>query len=1054
MATFEEFITSIQADGNDGKAFEYFCKWFLLNDPYWKTQVDKAWLFSEWPDRWGPDNGIDLIFKHKNGETWAVQAKCYDNKYAVSKTDMDSFLTESNRALIQHRLLLASTNIVGRNAQRACAGQEKPVTLYLRKDFETAQVEYPSHISVLTSAKPKSKPVPDPHQIRAIDEVVSKFEGFDRGQLIMACGTGKTFTSLWIKEALGAQTTLVLVPSLNLLSQTLNEWVFAAKHKFDVLCVCSDKTVGKRENEDMALGEAPFSVTSNLSIISNFISNDGPKVIFCTYNSSDLISEVQSDKAIDPFDLVIADEAHRCCGKSDTAFSKVLDGAVIRANKRLFTTATPRLYSRSVKKAAADRGIEVYGMDDEAVFGPVLHTLTFGEAISEDLLNDYQVVIVGVDQPMIKEWIENQELIGVNPNNVTDARTLAAKIGLLKAIKDFRLTRVISFHSRVNAARDFAAEVSELVDLIDPSNRPKGTLWSSYVSGAMRTKDRINEIGRLKNLESADIGVLANAKCLSEGVDVPSLNGIAFIDPRGSQVDIIQAVGRAIRKVRNASTQTKGTIVLPVFIEDGDDVESQIEASNFKPVWDVLKALRSHDEVLADHLDRYRANMARNSNNAHQALDGRIIFDVPTTIDSRFSLALRTVLVEATTESWTFYFQLFKSYFKEFKKGYLGAEYVTVDGYRLGTWVMSQRQQKKNGTLSTWRMEKLNSTNGWFWTDEEARWEKFTVKLKSHIQKFNSTGIHQDFCDEDGYPLGQQISQYRIKYKNKSIKKYQIKFLEGIPDWVWNAEISKWMDNFNLIKEFYNKHGTPYTSFDYEVKVGKKLRTWLFRQKRIKDLSDEKLKLLATIEADRTKEEILWLGGYKILQKYSQQTSNAQVPQSFRTDSGFGLGTWVRKQRSKKNKLSDWQIQKLEHLPKWSWDPFDDRWNQNYNELLAFYNKHKHTRVPRKDNHKLSSWCTTQRHRFAAEQLEERYVDFLEKIPGWSWDALDDKWWDQYEAVISYYNKYSRLPPTYFRTDEGYDLYSWIRFNLKIIADLVEERRKAMKKIKLLAVDL
>ena len=311
MATFREFILSIQADGNDGQAFEHFCKWFLLNDPYWKTQVDKAWLWDEWPDRWGPDCGIDLIFKHKNGETWAVQSKCYDENYSVTKDDMNAFLTESNRAVIQHRLLLASTNGMSSNGERACAGQEKPVTLYMLKDFEAAKVEYPSHISDLAAAAPKPKPTPDPHQVRAIDDVFAKFEGHDRGQLIMACGTGKTFTTLWIKEALAAQTTLVLVPSLNLLSQTLNEWSFAASQEFDALCVCSDRTVGKRDKEDMALGEAPFSVTSDLTEISDFLSGDGHKVIFCTYQSSDLIAEVQLDKSIEPFDLIIADEAHR-----------------------------------------------------------------------------------------------------------------------------------------------------------------------------------------------------------------------------------------------------------------------------------------------------------------------------------------------------------------------------------------------------------------------------------------------------------------------------------------------------------------------------------------------------------------------------------------------------------------------------------------------------------------------------------------------------------------------------------------------------------------------
>lgn len=926
MATFEEFIASIQADGNDGKAFEHFCKWFLLNDPYWKTQVDKAWLFSEWPDRWGPDNGIDLIFKHKNGEMWAVQAKCYDAKHRVSKPDMDSFLTESNRAVINHRLLLASTNIIGPNAQRACVGQEKPVTLYLLKDFEAAQVEYPSHISELTSAKPKAKPVPDPHQTRALTDVVSKFGDHDRGQLIMACGTGKTFTTLWIKEALAAQTTLVLVPSLNLLSQTLNEWAFAAKDSFDVLCVCSDKTVGKRDKEDMALGEAPFSVTSDLSVISDFISNDGHKVIFCTYQSSDLIAEVQSDNSINPFDLVIADEAHRCSGKSDAAFSKVLDDEAIRATKRLFTTATPRLYSSSVKKAAADRGIEVYGMDDEAVFGPVLHTLTFGQAIAEDLLNDYQVVIVGVDQPMFKEWIENQELLGVNPNNVTDARTLAAKIGLLKAIKDYDLTRVISFHSRVNAARDFAAEVSELVDLIEPSNRPKGTLWSSFVSGAMRTTDRIIEIGKLKSLESADIGVLANARCLSEGVDVPSLDGIAFIDPKGSQVDIIQAVGRAIRKIRGASTQTKGTIVLPVFIEEGDDAEAQIEAGNFKPVWNVLKALRSHDEVLAENLDQYRTNMAKKSGTARQALDDRIIFDLPITVDPNFSSALRTVLVEATTSSWEFWFGLLEEYVEQNGNAKVSAKYILGSKYNLGKWCDTQRQLHKNGELAKSRYQKLaNLKNvGWSWEINTDFWFKNFELLSHYITAYGVEELKlKTNVEENGlvYNIGQWASNQRKRYKKGKLNDQQIELLEQLEGWYWDPKEAMWMSHYKELLNVLDVYPSGNLPLKFIDRTGFRLGVWVRDQRQLKSkMPINRRQLLDEIKGFWDYQISYWHERYEELMEFAKANGTIAVPRSYKSDGkSEPLIEWTRKQLENKVHLTDEQIILLEKIPNWRW---------------------------------------------------------------------------------------------------------------------------------------
>ena len=243
---FSDFYNSLDADAlKRGKQFEHFVKWFLKTDPEWSTQVDQVWLWDDWPQRWGADCGIDLVFRHKNGEHWAVQAKCYSPDYDITKHDVDKFLSESGRKeIITHRLLIATTDGIGANARKTC--DDYGVVRFLLSDFEKAALEYPADFASLPQAKRKSRPEPRDHQDEARSAVVTGLQTADRGQLIMACGTGKTYVTLWIKEALDAQRTLVLVPSLGLLSQLLREWTFAAAIPIEVLCVCSDQTVGSK----------------------------------------------------------------------------------------------------------------------------------------------------------------------------------------------------------------------------------------------------------------------------------------------------------------------------------------------------------------------------------------------------------------------------------------------------------------------------------------------------------------------------------------------------------------------------------------------------------------------------------------------------------------------------------------------------------------------------------------------------------------------------------------------------------------------------------------
>ena len=508
--------------------------------------------------------------RSNGGRLWAIQAKAYDPAYSITKADVDTFLSESARSEFAFRLLIATTDRIGKTAERTLQAQEKPASRLLLADLRAAQVSWPRSPSDLRPAKPRPKR-PRPHQRQAITAVIRGFESADRGQMIMACGTGKTLTALFIAQRLAAKRTLVLVPSLSLLTDTLREWT-ANDEDFEFLPVCSDDTVTGTDAAVSSTADLGFPVTTDPQDIAAFLRrrSGSRRVVFATYQSSPKIAEAYSLGRVPGFDLVIADEAHRCAGRVSSDFATVLDADAIPARKRLFMTATPRFFTGRVVQEAKEADFEVASMDDESRFGPVFHRLGFAEAIERELLTDYQVVVVGVDDATYLDWAQRGRFVTIDGTKVTDARTLAGQIGLAKAMRRYDLRRTISFHSRVSAARQFANSMPQLIDWMPARQRPKGQLWSHYASGEMSAGDRSALLDHLRYLDSDERGLLANARCLGEGIDVPALDGVAFIDPRRSEVDIVQAVGRAIRL---AEDKTVGTIVIPVFIEAGDDPE-------------------------------------------------------------------------------------------------------------------------------------------------------------------------------------------------------------------------------------------------------------------------------------------------------------------------------------------------------------------------------------------------------------------------------------------------------------------------------------------------
>jgi superfamily II DNA or RNA helicase len=631
-----------------GLFFERCCKWFLENDPRYSMQLKKVWLWKDWPDNWGIDKGIDLIAETHNGSIWAIQAKNYHENYYITKDDVDKFISESSRKKISFRLLIATTNRIGPNAKEVIVAQEKPIGLCLLDSLESSSLDW-SLIIKNNRKKDKNCPkTPWLHQTSAILSVMEGFKKSFQGQLHMACGTGKTLVGLYVAKKLNSHNTLVLVPSISLVAQLYREWSEnSGDFTFDPIFICSDKTINKKDQDGIDYTDLGFPVTTSADeLIKQYLSSSRPKVVFSTYHSSPVIAEAIRINNSLSFDLVIADEAHRCAGKANSAFATITDKDAIKTRYKLFMTATPVVFSDRVKKITKDYDYGIVSMDDVDKFGPIFHSLLFSQAIKDELLSDYQVIISVIDSDLYKEYIENGRFINID-NHEIDARTLASQLIVAKTIKQNDLNRIITFHNRKEHAEMFINSLPKALSLLSENERPVIDFIDKII-GDMSQADRSEILEKFKETRPGSCSLLANVKCLSEGVDIPILDGIAFIEPKGSEVDIIQAVGRVIRKAKDKKI---GTIIIPVFVDNITDEETTLEQSCFNIVWKIIKALRSHDDVLAEELDTLRLELGKKSYKKFPKLN-KIKFDVPVGVSRKFCDAIKTKIIEYCAKSY------------------------------------------------------------------------------------------------------------------------------------------------------------------------------------------------------------------------------------------------------------------------------------------------------------------------------------------------------------------------------------------------------------------
>ncbi|WP_263998778.1 DEAD/DEAH box helicase [Mycobacterium yunnanensis] len=1040
MGNFAALVMNLDQASNNrrGKQFEHICQWFLTNDPVYAAQLRQVWLWDEWPRRWGIDAGIDLVAEDHDGHLWAIQAKAYDPAYRVTKRDVNKFLAEAGRPIFSFRLLIATTNLIDKIAERTIQGQGTASFLNLSA-LEAAQVDWPSSPSRLTVAKPVKPKKPRPHQRDAIRDVLKGFQSADRGQLIMACGTGKTLAALFIKEKLDAERTLILLPSLSLLKQTLREWTANKTTGFEFQAVCSDDTV---VGDDVALAHASdlgLPVTTDPAEIAGFLRRrSGRRVVFATYQSSPQVAKAFALGRVPKFDLVVADEAHRCAGPVSSDFATVLDVAKIRARRRLFMTATPRYFTGRLVREAMEAEYEIASMDNDEVFGTVFHRLPFGEAIGLKLLSDYQVVIVGVDDATYREWAERGELVvldGATPRK-TDARTLAGQIGLAKAMRKYDLQRVISFHSRVNRARDFARSMPDVIAWMPARQRPKGRLWADYASGNMTAGDREVRLYHLARLEDEERGLLANARCLAEGIDVPTLDGVAFVDPRRSEVDIVQAVGRAIR---NSDDKTVGTIVIPVFIDTDEDPEVALDDSAFRPVWDVIKALRSHDEELGEQLDELRRALGRRG--ARVKLPSKIHVNVPSKVGAEFAAAFDVRLVERTTVSWEFWFGLLEQFVNETGHARVRAD-DDIDGYRLGAWVANQRTQHAKGVLKPQRRDALEAVPGWtwdpikdYWVDQwSEQWEEGFRQLLRYVEREGNALVPTSLVTSSGYRLGWWVTWQRQLHGDLELEADRERRLSALPGWTWDTRATQWEEGFTNLVEYVNQYGDARVAVTYNFD-GFQLGSWVKVQRRefakgsLAPDRQTRLEELPGWTWDPFTDQ--WEDGFKQVANYVASNGDARVPRSHTAD-GFNLGAWVKKQRGAfgRGLLDADRRRRLEALPGWTWDPFSDQWEEGFRRLSNYVEQRGNARVPKSciiDGFNLGSWVHVQRQKHSRGNLDAKRQRRLEALSGWKWEALSDKWEDGFRHMLAYVIQYGHARvPRWTETEDGYRLGAWV----------------------------
>ena len=930
--------------------------------------------------------GIDGVYEDQAGNYIPYQVKYRTDMDTLPYGEISPFLGITEKSL-QDRMIFTnarklSVDVANRTGVRSFRAD---------KFHELTEADFKGIHAWLTDKKvePVTRWAPLPHQKEAIEKITAGLKEADRTTAVMACGTGKTLVALWAAEAQDPKTVLVLVPSLALLSQTLPDWCKQTSwgKRFRYLCVCSDASVDRpaKDADEYALNQTDleFTVTTDAKEVKKFLglNKDGVNVIFSTYQSAEVVAEGLKGQTMD---LGIFDEAHKTTGDKEGLFAFGLSDKNIRIKKRLFLTATPRHYKLNQRDKDGD--FQVVSMNDETVYGKVSYRLPFSAAVAAGIIVPYKVIIsVSLNKEVDAELLRRGST-RVRRDEI-QAKWVANQIALKRAIEKTGASKIITFHSRVNLAEEFAGESARGFQ-----EHVKG-FDVFHVNGGQNAADRK---ALLEDFKASPRGLITNARCLTEGVDVPAVDMVAFVDPRKSKIDIAQAAGRAMRQSK-ATNKKLGYIVVPLFIEQkkGETEAQAFTRAGFDEVAEVLGAMLESDDDLVDTIKELQEARGRGDKFNPRQLHEKIEVIGPAINLDKLTQSIDVEILDCLGGSWDHWFGLLQKF--ERAKGHCRVPATHAqDGFKLGTWVATQRQNRQE--LPLLRLRRLDSL-GFSWDPHTEQWEEAFAALKMFHKREGHCRVPKSYVF-GGLRLGDWVLTQRNN--RGSLETERVKRLDSL-GFIWDPYNEQWEKAYAALKTFHKREGhclIPQKLLIEGIKIG----NWATTQRLGKDtLTADRVKRLNKLGFSWDPIGDQWEKAFSALKKFHKREGHCLVTKKIEID-GIKLGNWIVTQRIRKHLLNSDRIKRLNSIG-FSWDPVSDQWEKAFSALKKFHKREGHCLVPKyqiEDGLHLGAWVNKQRQR--KKHLTDEQIYRLGAID-FSWNPYTENWEACFKALQEFQRK-------------------------------------------------
>ncbi|MEV6987554.1 Helicase associated domain protein, partial [Sphaerisporangium sp. NPDC051017] len=811
----------------------------------------------------------------------------------------------------------------------------------------------------------------------AVEALYREIATGGRARLTMACGTGKTLTGAGFLERIGCGRSVVFVPTLELIAQTARAYAdYLGSGTGVMAAVCSDPSVMiEAARINASLGALTAGITTSPDVLAGIMRRWDRLTVFCTYQSQSVVSDAQARGAHD-WDLMVVDEAHLSAGHDGKKWSGVTRDDYIRASRRIFMTATPRILE------AAD----AVSMDDDSVYGNEVYHLSFGEAIKRRLVADYQVVVPFVTTDEVLRAMRGRPVVKVGAKPVS-TEMLAGQIALLKAARQYGLRRVITYHSRVAGAKQFAATLPSVAELLPGEERP-AAIDADVVSGTMSLDKRYGVLSRLEQPGEKTV-IVSNARVLGLGVDVPELDAIMFADARNSVVDIVQAIGRVVRLGDTRARRKVATIIVPIVLAEGETPDAALQGSKFDPVWEVLRALRAHDSRVTNWLDSARNTVFADSYSSGSLQLPPWLHLVGSEVDPNFGSAITVRIVRAISSGTETYIAAAGAYHAKHGDLEVPAAYVTQDGVRLGRWIASLRGDRRS-RLSTSEVRALDALG--------MRWEpmqRSRVKLFKMLREYH---LEHGTCEVPGtysvgdFRLGKEIVYLRTLWRAGSLSSEEDAELKRLG---FRWEVGPWERGMKAARDFYETNKHLRVPYDYKTATGFRLYAWA--KKRRTDRRNGSLSETQISELDQLGFvwDTPWERGVRGWEELRKAGKHHHIPTSYRSSEGVAMHRWVANRRldRQRGRLTKEQIAELDA----SGFIWATPWERGLQAVQRYVAEHGDLDVPVgyqvEGGLRLDVWVATQRTKRARGVLTAKAINELTKH-GFTWGSgaggLDD----------------------------------------------------------------